>query len=148
MAKITFSLQELIEIMVSNDLLPQQVVRVRVKGEKIHFVVKTNAFILPYIPASLGYVRFDGKNALFKLTNVSGPVNKIMGWLHQALKLKMPAFVKLEYPQVSMDINLLLKERNIRGIQVKDIAFKDGRFDIVTRCSPANPPPEELPTED
>lgn len=134
MAKITFSLEELIDIMVSNGLLPQQVVRVRVKGEKIHFVVKTNTFILPYIPASLGYVGFDGKNALFKLTNVSGPVNKIMGWLHQALKLKMPAFVTLEYPKVSIDVDKLLKERNIRGIHVKDIVLKDGEFAIIT-CS-------------
>ena len=144
MAKITFSLDELIDIVVSNGLMPQQVVRVRVKGEKIHFVVKTNAFILPYIPASLSYAGFDGENALFKLMNVSGPVNKIMGWLHQAIKLKMPAFVTLEYPQVSIDMNRLLKEMKIRGIQVKEIAFKDGRFDIVTCCSPANPPSEEM----
>ena len=132
MAKITFSLEELIEIVVSNDLLPEQVVRVRVKGEKIHFVVKTNTFILPYIPASLSYAGFDGENALFKLTDVSGPVNKIMGWLHQALKLKMPAFVTLEYPQVSIDLNRLLKEMKIRGIQVRDIVFEDSQFVILT----------------
>jgi hypothetical protein len=131
MAKITFSIQELIEIVVSNGLMPQQVVRVRVKGEKIHFVVKTNTFVLPYIPASLSYAGFDGENALFKLTNVSGPVNKIMGWLHQALKLKMPAFVKLEYPQVSVDLNMLLKDMNIRGIQVRDIIFQEGQFSII-----------------
>ncbi len=132
MAKITFSLQELIDIIVSNELLPQQVVRIRVKGEKIHFVVKTNAFILPYVPASLGYVGFDGKNVLFKLTDVSGPVNKIMGWLHQALKLKMPAFVTLEYPKVFIDVDRLLKENNVRGIQVKDIVFEKRQFTIVT----------------
>lgn len=132
MAKITFSLQELLDIVVSNKLLPQQIVRIRIKGEKIHFVVKTNTFILPYIPASLGYVGFDGKNALFKLTNVSGPVNKIMDWLHQALKLKMPAFITLEYPKVSVNLDRLLKEKNIRGIEVKDINFKDSLFTITT----------------
>ncbi|MBN2312570.1 MAG: hypothetical protein JXM79_01485 [Sedimentisphaerales bacterium] len=132
MAKITFSLQELIDIVVANELLPEQVVRVRVKGEKIHFVVKTNAFILPYVPASLGYVSFDGQNALFKLTDVSGPVNKIIGWLHQALKLKMPLFVKLEYPQVFVDISRLLEDINIRGIHIKDIAFKESRFTVTT----------------
>ena len=132
MAKITFSLHELLDIVVSNKLLPQQIVRIRIKGEKIHFVVKTNTFILPYIPASLGYVGFDGKNALFKLTNVSGPVNKIMDWLHQALKLKMPAFITLEYPKVSVNLDRLLKEKNIRGIEVKDINFKDSLFTITT----------------
>jgi hypothetical protein len=132
MAKIAFNLQELVNIIVSNDLLPRQVVRVRVKGEKIHFVVKTNTFILPYVPASLVYVTFDGGNAIFKLTNVGGPVNKVMGWLHQALKLRMPDFVKLEYPKVSVDVDKLLKENNIRGIQVKDIVFKDDRFILTT----------------
>jgi hypothetical protein len=132
MAKIAFNLQELVNIIVSNDLLPRQVVRVRVKGEKIHFVVKTNTFILPYIPASLVYVTFDGGHAIFELRNVGGPVNKVMGWLHQALKLKMPDFVKLEYPKVSVDVDKLLKENNIRGIQVKDIVFKDGLFILTT----------------
>ena len=133
MAKITISLQELLNIVISNELLPRQVVRIRVKGEKIHFVIKTNAFILPFIPASLRYVGFDGSHALFKLTDVHGPVNKIMGWLHQALKLKMPTFMTLEYPQVSVDIDRLLKENNIRGIQVRDIVFKEGRFTITTK---------------
>lgn len=145
MAKITFSLQELIDIVASNELLPEQVVRVRVKGKKIHFVVKTNAFILPYVPASLGYVRFDGENAIFKLTDVSGPVNKIMGWLHHALKLKMPAFVMLEYPKVFVNIDGLLKERNIRGIQVKDIVLKDGEFSIFTDGVPAPSPCKDNP---
>lgn len=145
MAKITFSLQELIDIVVSNELLPLQVVRIRVKGKKIHFVVKTNAFILPYVPASLGYVSFDGQNAVFKLTDVSGPVNKMMGWLHQALKLKMPAFVTLEYPKVFIDVDRLLKENNIRGIQVKDIVFEKSRFAIVTgSASPSQKDKEPL----
>jgi hypothetical protein len=44
----------------------------------------------------------------------------------------MPAFVKLEYPKVFVDIDRLLKERNIRGIQVRDIVFEDDQFTIVT----------------
>jgi hypothetical protein len=142
MARITLSLQELVEMIVSNNLLPPQVVRIRVKGEKIHFVVKTNTFILPYIPASLVYTAFNGGNAIFKLTNVGGPVNKVMGWLHQVLKLKsqgplvgIPDFMKLEYPKVFIDIDKVLKENNIRGIRVKDITLKDGQFTITTEMT-------------
>jgi hypothetical protein len=135
MARITFSLQELVQIVVSNELLPQQVVRVRVKGEKIHFVIRTNTFILPYIPASLVYGTFDGGHAIFELRNVGGPVNKVMGWLHQALKLKIPDFVKLKYPNVSIDTDKLLKKNNIRGIRVTDIALKDGQFTITTEMT-------------
>ena len=122
-------------MIVSNELLPQQVVRVRVKGEKIHFVVKTNTFILPYIPASLVYMTCDGGHAIFELTHVGGPVNKVMGWLHQALKPKIPDFMKLEYPNLSIDIGKLLKENNIRGIRVMDIALKDGQFTITTEMT-------------
>ena len=140
MARLTFSLQELVEIVVSNGLLPRQIVRVRVKGERIHFVIKTNSFILPFIPASLGYVGFDGSNAVFELTIVSGHVNKALGWLHQALELRMPAFVSLDFPKVSVDIDRLLKERNIHGIRVKDAVLKDGEFAIVTGAAESGPP--------
>lgn len=132
MAKLTFGLQELLDIVVSNNLLPRQIVRLRVKGERIHFVIKTNSFILPFIPASLGFLSFDGNNAIFELTLVSSHVNKAIGWLHEALKVKIPAFVTLDYPNVSIDIDRLLKEKNIHGIRVTNIVFQNGEFAIVT----------------
>ncbi len=140
MARITFSLQELVETVLSNGLLPRQIVRVRVKGQRIHFVIRTDSFILPFIPASLGFVRFDGNNAIFELIIVSGHVNKAMGWLHQALELRMPAFVNLDFPNVCVDIDRLLKEKNIRGLQVKDIVLEDGQFAIVTDTAPSGLP--------
>jgi len=132
MARITFNLQELVDIVVSNGLLLRQIVRVRVKGQRIHFVIRTDSFILPFIPASLEYVSFDGNNAIFELTIVSGHVNKIMGWFHESLKSKMPAFVNLDFPNVRVDIDRLLKEKNIRGIRVKDVLLEDDQFTIVT----------------
>ncbi len=132
MAKITFSLEELIEILTSNELLPRQIIRARVKGQRIHFVIRTDSFILPFIPASLRYVSFDNNNAIFELTIASGHLNKAVNWLNQALKLKIPVCMKLEYPNISVDIEKLLEEKNIRGVQVKDISFANGQFTIVT----------------
>jgi len=132
MAKITFSLEELLKILISNELLPHQIMRVRVKGQRVHFVIRTNAFILPFIPASLRYVSFDNNNAIFELTIVSGHQNKAVNGLNQALKLKIPACMKLEYPNFSIDIDKLLEEKNIRGVQVKDILFENDEFTIVT----------------
>ncbi len=132
MAKITFSLEELLKILISNELLPRQIIRARVKGQRVHFVIRTNAFILPYIPASLRYISFDNNNAIFELTIASGHLNKAVSWLNQALKLKIPACMKIEYPNIFVDIDKLLEEKNIRGVQVKDIFFKDGEFAIVT----------------
>jgi len=132
MATITFSLEELIKILISNELLPRQIIRARVKGQRVHFVIKTGSFILPFIPASLKYISFDNKNAIFELTMADGHINKAVSWLNQALKLKMPTCIKLEYPNIFVDIYKLLEEKNIRGVQVKDIFFENGEFAIVT----------------
>lgn len=132
MAKITFNLEELIEILISNELLPRELLRVRVKGERIHFVVRTQTSILPFIPISLRYLSFDNNNAMFELTMVSDHLNKALGRLNQAFQLKIPAYMKLEYPNILVDIDQLLKEKNVRGIRVKDIFFEDGEFVIVT----------------
>ena len=132
MARITFSFEELIEIVIANGLLPRQIARVRVKGERIHFVIKTNSFILPFIPASLKYLSYDGGNATFELTVVTGHANKAIGWLNQALELKIPAYMKLEYPKLSVNIDELLEDKSIGGFRVEDILFENGEFAIVT----------------
>ncbi len=132
MAKITFSLEEMLKVLISNELLPRNIIRARVKGDIIHFYIRTQSFIVPFIPASLRFLSFDNNNVTFELTLVSGHVSKIMNWLDQAFELKIPAYMKFEYPNIVVDIDQLLKEKNIRGVQVKDISFKDGGFTIVT----------------
>ncbi|MHC4640937.1 MAG: hypothetical protein ACYS32_04775 [Planctomycetota bacterium] len=133
MARITFTIAELLEILASNQLLPPQITRVKVKGDEIHFVIKTNAFILPYIPASLKYLSFDDNNALFELAIITGRADKAVSLLNDALKLKLPAYMKLEYPNLFIDVGRVLRETNVRGIQVEDISYQNGEFTIVTR---------------
>ena len=133
MAKINFTLAELLEILVSNRLLPAQIARVKVKGDEIHFVIKTSAFILPYIPASLKYISFDGTNAVFELTVIASLANKAVGLLNDVLKLKLPDYMKLEYPNVFIDIGRVLAEKKVNGIKVEDISFQNGEFTVVTR---------------
>ena len=132
MAKVSFSLEELTKILISNGLLPGEIVRVRVKGQRIHFVIRTNSFILPFIPASLRYLSFDDNKAIFELTIVSGQLSKAMSWLNKIFELKIPACMKLDYPKLSVDVDKLFKERNIKGVRVKDIFIEDGEFTIVT----------------
>ena len=132
MAKITFSLDELIQILISNELLRGEILRPKVEGEKIHFVIKTNSFILPYIPASLGYLAFSDNLATFELTIVSSYLNRAVSRLKQILQLKLPVYIKLEYPKFFVDVDKLLNEKNIRGIRVKDISLEGGKFTITT----------------
>ena len=132
MAKMSFTLVELLEILVSNRLLPAQIARVKVKGDEVHFVIKTSAFILPYIPASLKYISFDGTNAVFELTVIASLANKAVGLLNDVLKLKLPDYMKLEYPKVFIDIDRVLTEKKVHGIKVEDISFHNGEFTVVT----------------
>ena len=132
MATLKFSLEELVEILTANKLLPSEIIRPRVKGESLHFVIKTGSFVLPYIPASLRYLSFNDNEAIFELTIVSSTVSKAISWLEQALKLKIPTFMKLEYPNILVNMDKLFREKNIRNIQVSDILFENGEFNIVT----------------
>jgi len=132
MAKITFSLEEFIQILISNELLRGDILRLKVEGQRIHFVIRTGSFILPYIPASLGFLSFSDNQAIFELTIVSSHLNKAVSRLKQMLQPKLPAYMKLEYPKIFVDVGRLLEEKNIRGIRVKDVSLKDGEFTITT----------------
>ncbi|MGB2808471.1 MAG: hypothetical protein WBC22_12070 [Sedimentisphaerales bacterium] len=132
MAKITFTLNELMEILISNELLPKEMLRPKIEGERIHFVIKTNSFILPFIPASLRYLSFNNNNAMLELAIVSSRLNKGVSWLNQLFILKLPAYMKLEYPKLFVDVDKLLKEKNIKDVRVKDIFFEAGELTIVT----------------
>ncbi len=132
MAKIVFGFEELLELLVCNQLLPGSIARVRVKGERIHFAIKTNSFLLPFVPASLKYLRLEGSHIVLELAIVSELASKAIGRLNQMLEPKMPTYAKLEYPILSVDIDKLLAEKNIRGVRVKEISFEEGEFTIVT----------------
>jgi len=132
MAKITFSLEELLEILISNKLLPSEIIRSKVEGERIHFIIRTNLFILPYIPASLRFFSFNDNNAIFELTLASKHLYNVMKRFESSFQRKMPAYMTFEYPKIFVDVENFLKEKNIRGVQVKDIFFKQGEFTIDT----------------
>ena len=134
MAKITFSNAELLNILISNELLPEEVLRPKVEGEEIHFVVQTNLPLLQFVPVSLRYLSFTDNNAIFELTVVNSSLNKTIGRLNLLSTLEVPEYVKLDFPKISVDVNRLLKEKNGRGVLLKDIFFSNGEFTIVT-CS-------------
>ena len=129
---IIFSLEELTQILISNEILRGEILRPKVEGDRINFVIKTNSFILPYIPASLGFLSFSDGQAIFELTIVSSYLNKTIGRLKQILQLKLPAYIKLEYPRIFVDVDKLLEEKNIRGIRIKDVSLKDGELTFTT----------------
>ena len=132
MAKITFTHTELLNILLANELLPKKVLRPKVEGQEIHFTVETNIPLLQYVPASLKFVSFTDNNAIFELTVVNSSLSKTISRLNLMSKLDVPDYVKIEFPRISVDINELLKHRNIRGVKIEDIIFDNGEFTIIT----------------
>jgi len=132
MAKITFTHTELLNILLSNELLPKKILRPKIEGQEIHFTVETNLPLLQYVPASLKYLSFTDNNTIFELTVVNSSLSKTISRLNLLSKLDIPDYVKIDFPKISVDVNELLRQRNIRGVQIKDILFDNGEFTIIT----------------
>ena len=132
MATITFTHTELLSILLSNELLPKKISRPKIEGQEIHFTVETNLPILPLVPASLKFVSFADNKAIFELTVVNSTLNKTISRFNLLSKLDVPDYVEIDFPKISVDVNELLRRRNIRGVQLKDILFNNGEFTIVT----------------
>ena len=93
---MTFTLDELLGVIQSNNLLPPQITKTEIKDGSIHFVVKTEAFLIPYIPASLKYVSFENDTVTFELNIVGGHFNKALGFFSKSIESKIPDFVTLK----------------------------------------------------
>ena len=132
MANINFTLEELLMLLLSNNLLPPQIARPQIKDDSFHFAIKTDAFILPFVPASLKFLSYENNIAKFELTLVSGHFNKALGMFGGSFESKLPEYVKLELPNVLVDIDKLLEKKNIKGIRIKDVTFESGKFSITT----------------
>ncbi|MBN1806957.1 MAG: hypothetical protein JW837_17045 [Sedimentisphaerales bacterium] len=135
MAKIIFTHTELLSILLSNELLPDKIQHPKIEDQKIRFTVETGLPILPLVPASLRFISFADNNAIFELTVVNSALNKTIGRLNLLSKLDVPDYVRIDFPKISVDVNELLRRRNIRGVQIKDIFFDNGEFTIITSGS-------------
>lgn len=132
MARLTLELEEVIRILVAHDLLPGEVVNPTAKGDKIHFMIKVDSFMVPRIPASLEYVRLEGNDMIFHLTVISSRFNSVLGRLKRAFHLHVPEWIRLDLPKVLVDTEKLLMEKNIQGVTVEEVTVKDGELTVIT----------------
>ncbi len=131
MAKITFNLEELLSILLANDVLPEQIQKANAGGDTIEFVVKTGVFILPMVPVSLKYVGYEGDEINFEITVAGGRFSDLIGGFAEQFESKMPPGVRLEFPQLYVDVAKLLEAKNIKGLRLSEILVNDGEFAIV-----------------
>jgi hypothetical protein len=132
MAKITFNLEELKEVLVSNEILPKMILRPKVEGDEVHFVVDTNLPFLQFIPLTLRYLNYTDKNAIFEISAVNGNLHKTISRSNLMSRLDIPEYIEIDYPKIYVNVNQLLEIKNIRGILLRDVFFEDGAFTIVT----------------
>ncbi|MBN1973276.1 MAG: hypothetical protein JW787_06530 [Sedimentisphaerales bacterium] len=132
MAAITFTLEEILQILKSNNRLPEQIVRSEVKNDCIEFTVDTKMFLLPVIPVSLKYISYENNIATFELSIVGSHFNKALSMVGNSYQSKLPEYVKLDLPNVLIDLQKLFEHRKIKGIHVKEIIQNNSNFTIIT----------------
>lgn len=131
MAKIVFSLEELLSVLTANDVLPEQVQQARANGDTVEFVIKTGVFILPMVPVSLKYAGYEGGEITFEMSVAGGRFSDVIGGFAKQFESKMPPGVRLEFPQIYVDVGKLLESKNIRGVSLSEVSVNDGEFAVV-----------------
>jgi len=134
-AEITASIQELIDVMVSNNIIPHQITDITAEDNGISFIVKTNLPIISAVPLKAEYIAYEHKHAHIKVCvyNLNNKlVNKAINKLVETFSRKMGDAVTIRYPSIFINVNGLL-DKKIQGIVIKDIACEDGFVQVVTQ---------------
>ncbi len=135
MGQIVLSGEELVSTLAANARLPAQVMSIETDGEEIKVHVATPVPLLRSIPVRVRFAGFEQGQLVLQL--VTNRVIDKFDWLVN----KMLASLKVEdhggrweYPRLYVNVNQLLQQQ-VRGIQIAEVAFRDGRFHITTNHS-------------
>lgn len=135
MAQITLSGKELVCILAANGSIPPEISDIETDGESIKVRVNTPWPVVRSVRVSLRFVGFEDGHAILELTT-NRFVDKF-DWLIDRLlaSFRMEEFAaRWDYPRFYIDVNELLR-RQVRGTEVTDVTFRDGRFHITTTHS-------------
>ena len=141
MAKMIFSVEEMRELLLSNNRIriPPYIKNLKMGADTISLIVevgKTGIPLMPsvplLIPLSTRFVRFDNPIAIFEIANRGILTKGIVDRLIPIFKDKMPDYIEVDYPSIHVDVNKLLVEKNVKGVEVEEIVFDDGKFTVVT----------------
>lgn len=132
MAQIILSGHEIVNILRANELIPQQITDVRSEEEQITFRVKTQWPVLKSVHAGMRFTGFDDGCVILQL--VTSRLTDKLNWLVD--KMLEPMHLadhggRWEYPRLYIDVNRLI-QRQLRGVTVENIVFRDGLFYVTT----------------
>ncbi|GEM_PF-4696205 len=134
MARITFTLTEIMNILDSNEQIHRDISDMRVEGADVHFNINTNLPLIHKVPASAHFVSFDDGIMKLRMTIHGLPpalVSKGIKLLSHKFDENVPEFITMEYPYMYIDVPEAISA-NIKGVRVDEIYHQDGHFTVIT----------------
>lgn len=132
MAQVVLSTTELIDILSANALIPDQITEVETNGEEIKAKVRTEWPVLKSVRVGIRFAGFDDGHVILQLVT-----NRLLDRFDWIADKMLESFRleglggRWEYPRLHLDVNRLIAQR-VRGVQITDVAFRDGSFHITT----------------
>jgi len=127
MAKLIFTLQEVVDIVKQNAELPEKIEDIQAEDNQVMLKINPGK-LLPNIRIKVKFVGFyEGKSVL----RIGTPIpSKIISLLIDIFA-KRPEIegVEIDYPNITIDINGHLKN-SLKGIEVKSIEYSDNVFTL------------------
>jgi len=132
MAQIILSSHELVSILQANARIPQQIMGITTDDGEIKLKVRTDWPILKSIRVGMRFAGFDNGCLVLQLaTNLlTDKFNWLVDRMIEPLRLEEHGG-RWEYPRLYIDVNRLI-QRQLRGVAIENISFRDGLFHITT----------------
>jgi len=137
MAKMIFTLDEVKEILLSNNQIPHYISDFRTEGQTVFFKIDMGIPFVGPIPVAVKYVSYQSNIITLEIVrdSVNGKLaDKVVSRVIGQFQNKMPTYTKLDYPNIYVDLKSFLTNNGIMGVKVEDVVFEGDSF-AVTTCN-------------
>lgn len=147
MGRIVLSGDELVGILHANGLLPDPITAIETDDEEIKIKVRTQWPVLKSLRVGVRFAGFEDGQVVFRLVT-----NRLLDTFEWVVGKMLESFSlaeyggRWEYPRLYIDINRMVQER-LEGVQIDDVTFHDGHFQIETSHPGGASGPEETPSD-
>ncbi len=126
MAKIVVTIEEIITVLGANGWMSHRVSDMQAVEGGVSFKVDTGVPFVGAVKMQINYTGFDGRCVELELVG-GGLLDQFSGLLKQAVKL--PEYMRLEYPRIFVDVEQLMGER-VKGIAIEGIELAGTSFTV------------------
>jgi len=127
MAQISVSLAELIDLVIANNIMPDQISNIEPQGESLNFEFRTGLFFPKYVQIYVNVLEFEKGILVLEL---------ITDWFAEKLMKLLPfknnEFLEYDFPRIIINLQTLLN-KYIKGLKIDRIEYKNSRFNILTK---------------